>query len=426
MPSAKNTGLIGFAFAVVTAPFLLFGCTALHSVATSDSDQLADQPRVGNYYFLPRGVIQLDGAPVSKDIPAEFQVSIKTQNVPDKTRRYFLAHRTNVFYEDDLQIKVNGKGLLETTSLSTEDKTPAIISKITETLVDTAQIAAAGPLFRNAREVMASHPLKPFHVIFDPFDPSQRANAVAKLSDCGFDLKFPNPSTAIARMIDGKDKTSAKLISSASAAQLTQATDIPGVIYRPPTAIELEITTQDNSTAGLLQHVWVRLPSPTEIAIADASRAFLIKKKNNYSFVDGDLIQIDHNKPSQLLAFISVPADIAHQIAGAIPTIISIEDKRAARLPPDLVAQKAQLDAETAVLNSKIALLQAQQKLEQTQGTGPHALTREALQNQATAEEEEAAARLEKARTEKAEAQRRASNAQGQQQSASPVPEKHD
>jgi hypothetical protein len=204
-----------------------------------------------------------------------------------------------------------------------------------------------------------------------------------------------------------------------------------GILFRPPTAIELQISTLDNSQTGLLQHVFVRLPSPNEVAVIDASRAFLIKKKNNYTLVDGDLIQIDHNRPSQALALVSIPASVVHKVAEAIPTIIAIQDKRATRVPPELAAQKAQLDAQTAVLNSQIALIEARRKAK-GDGQTNTVLTQEALKNQADAENREALARVERAkaeneealaRTEKAQAEKAEATARAQKAPPPPTPQ---
>jgi hypothetical protein len=377
------------------------GCVALRSTSAPEV-VAALEPRLGNYYFLPRGLIQLDGTPSTGD----FQVTVKTFNVPDRGRRFFLRQHHNAFYEDDLVLKVNGKGLLETVNLSTEDKTPAILDKVADTFIDVAKISASGgisPLFRKAEDIKQAIVLRPFHVVFDPFDPGQRNAAVAKLRDCGFELVFHDPGEARAR-VASESKDSRSLTQRYSHADtISDSLAANGILFHPPTAIELGIATLDNTTAGLLQHVFVRLPSPNEVAVMDASRAFLIKKKNNYTLVDGDLIQIDHNRPSQALALVGVPASIVHKVADAIPTIISIEDKRASRVPPELAAQKAQLDAQTAVLNSQMALIEARRKA-QGDGQTNTALTREALINKAEAENQEALARGERAKAEQAEA----------------------
>jgi hypothetical protein len=396
----------------------LSSCVALRSTAASESS-VSTEPRLGNYYFLPRGLIQLDGAPLSKDAPTDFQVTVKSFNVPDKDRRFFLRQRNNPFYEDDLQLKINGKGLLETVNISTEDKTPAIIDKVTETFIDVARIGASGSngLFQSAKQLQTAIALKPFHVVFDPSSPAERNAARARLEECGFKLEFPDATAAKARVAsDSKDRKILYRVANDSTTVPYPAT-ADGILYRPPTAVDLEISTLDNSQTGLLQHVFVRVPNRNEIAVMDASRSFLIKKKNNYALVDGDLIQIDHNRPSQALALVGIPASVVHKVAEAIPTIIAIQDKRASRVPPELAAQKAQLDAQTAVLNSQIALIEARKK---AQGDGPtnRALTRDALVKQAEAENEEALLRVEKVNADKEEATARKAKAQAENEEA--------
>lgn len=411
--TSEHLKLTLYAVACLWLSLALASCVALKTTFAPESSATME-PRLGNYYFLPRGLIQLDGVPGTND----FQLTVKTFNVPDKNRRFFLRQHKNPFYEDDVLLKINGKGLLETVNLSTEDKTPAIIDKVTDIFIDVARISASGgisPLARNADEIENAIPLKPFHVVFDPFIPAQKEAAVRTLHDCGFVLAVPDSRPAQYN-IPGDSKATS-LITEQSSQAAPNPGNAEGILFRPPTAIELQISTRDNSEAGLLQHVFIRLPSLNEIAVMDASRSFLIKKKNNYVLVDGDLIQIDHNRPSQALAFVSIPASILHKVAEAIPTIIAIEDKRATRVPPELAAQKAQLDAQTALLNSQMALIEARRKA-QGDGQTNRALTRDALANQARAEDREASARLERAKADKEEAEARAEKAKAEKAEA--------
>ena len=358
----------------------------------------------------------MDGVPGDKD----FVVTIKTFNVPDKEHRFFLRHRKNAFYEDDLLLKVNAKGLLETVNLTVEDKGPAVIDKAVETIIDVARISASGgvgPFFRDSSEI-TEIPLKPFHVVFDPFSAKQRSDAATMLAECGFQLSFPEPQPA-QKWLAADAKQIESVTSRLSEAAASNPKIADGILFRPPTAIEMQISALNNSTGGILQHVFVRLPNPIEIATLDASRAFLIKKKNHYSLEDGDLIQVDYNRPSQALAFVSIPASVAHKVAEAIPSIIEIQDKRASRVPPELAAQKAQLDAQTALLNSQAALIEANKKLKTGSGDETNrALTRAALAGRAKAEEDEAKARQMNADADQKEANARSVQAEAAQKEA--------
>ena len=269
-------------------------------------------PRLGNYYFLPRGLIQIDGGPVSKDFSTDFHVTVKSVNVPDKERRFFLRQHANPFYDDDLQLKINGKGLLETVNFTTEDKTPAIIDKVTETFIDVARIGASGrgALFMNPQEARTAIVLKPFHVVFDPFNPAEKEAARKKLEECGFALTFPDATPGNALVAgDSKDR---KLVyrETRDSVSPPDPAAAEGIFYRPPTVVALAVATLDSSQTGVLQQVYVRVPNRNEVAVMDASRSFLIKKKSNYALVDGDLIQIDHNRPSQAMALVGIPASI--------------------------------------------------------------------------------------------------------------------
>lgn len=347
-----------------TALFLLTGCISLKSKQIDDAHPMDVTPRVGNYYFLPRGLVQMDGEPVYvQNNMVDFKITVKVANVPDKEARYFLRHRINVFYDDAIVLKVNGKGLLESVNITTEDRTPAIIDKIADTIIDIGKIASSGNPLADVKSLQDENKPKAFHVQFDPLSPIQRGQAVAALEKAKVVLAFDDDLPNSRVMTDVKRIRA--LLSNRSSFNDPKVIELDGAAYRPPMIVGMSLSLSGGDVAAIkLAQVSVRVPDAGALAVMDTSRSFLIKKINNYTLVDGDLYQIDHTRPSQLLAAVSIPASIARKVSEAIPTIVAIQDKRAARVPPDLAAQKAQLDAETSVLNSKAALIKAQEALQ--------------------------------------------------------------
>lgn len=384
--------------AVLSAFLLCLGCSTFNTTK-SPIDERAST-RLGSYYFLPRGKIHLKGEQATG---GGFKVSIERINEPDRAHRYFLKHQPNIFFDDDITLKVNTKGLLETVNITTEDKTPAIIDKITETLIDVARIATNGL----ALETIAKKTFQPFDYTFDPFIRPEVEDIKKKLKSRGFALEL-DARGGSQNYLGQNYRT---VTSTTSTTSTARQSSFNGVFYRPPTTVKLELVALPDYDEAIIGRTEIRLPDVHRIAVLDLSRSPFIKKKTNLAFADGDFGQLEYNRPSQALGFISIPASIAHKIAEAIPTIIAIQDNRAKRVPPDLAAEKARLDAQKAVLDSQAALIKSEAALRATQSAGgandaaplsnEEATSRaNAAAARAKAEELKAAAELDKAREE--------------------------
>jgi hypothetical protein len=109
---------------------------------TEDADvnrPVTGEARVGNFYFLPRGKITIVGTPVEH---AAYSLVVTRKNEADPQARKFLLQRRNVFYDDKIKLDIDADGLLTTVNVESEDKTPAIIDKVVDTVIDVAKIAA--------------------------------------------------------------------------------------------------------------------------------------------------------------------------------------------------------------------------------------------------------------------------------------------
>lgn len=306
--------------------------------------EISSHGHVGNYYFLPRGVVRIVGG----EADGVYTVKITRFNVPDASARYYLRQNHNPFYDDATLLEVDAAGLLATTNVVTEDKTPAIIDKVTETLVNVAKISAnlgGSPFGIRSIKQVAKQKLLPFNCTFDPLIPSEVDTARRQMKDCGFSLSVSSADA------DGKGSTPV------AAGKLATS----GVYYRPPVTVQIRVTTLGDFDGHMIESSTVRVPDPRHIAVLDLRRPFLVKKTTNLAFVDGDLKKVDYTKPSEALAFVSIPASVTGKIAEALPSIIQVKDSRA---NAGLQAEKARLDAQKGVLDSQLALRNSQKALE--------------------------------------------------------------
>jgi len=236
-----------------------------------------------------------------------------------------------------------------TTNVDSEDKTPAVIDKVVETVVSVAKISAhlgQRVLLDDTGAVVG--PL-PFNCTFDPLNASQVAAARGKVSAAGFELQVSDGGGEQAKDPLPGDKLSGR-----------------GVFYRPPRLVDVSISAKAKDKPVLEQTV-VRVPDPNQVAVLDLGRPFLVKKTTNLEFVGGDLKKVDYHKPSEALAAVSIPASILAKVADAIPSIIQIQDSRANAA---LKEEKAYLDAQKAVIDARLALRSSQQSLAESEAEG--------------------------------------------------------
>src|SRR3954469_12272309 len=153
-------------FAIGTFACALLGCG---TVFDSEVEPAGNQPGdvLGVYYFLPKTRLKIDGVPGDK---GTYAIAINQLNEPDRNNRYFLHYHRNAMAEDTYTVTVDSKGLLQTLNLQAEDKTPAIINKVADTIVSAFSAAENAAGLRGVREVGTPNAELPFSVVFDPQD----------------------------------------------------------------------------------------------------------------------------------------------------------------------------------------------------------------------------------------------------------------
>jgi hypothetical protein len=314
----------------------LAGCTTMQTEDADVNSPVTGKARVGNFYFLPRGKITIVGTPVDN---AAYSLVITRKNEADPQARKFLLQRRNVFYEDKTKLDIDAEGLLTTVNVDSEDKTPAIIDKVVDTVIDVAKIAAntSGMMGAADMKTLTLLPLSPFKCTFDPFVREQVNAARNVMWNAGF----------VATIVPASMETKTRVVQD----ELSNR----GVYYRPPTTVSVKIKTRDGYVGDFMQTATVRVPDPSSIAVLSLTRPFLVKKTTNLVFVGGDLHTVDFTHPSEALGVVSIPASIASKLAAAIPAIIKIQDERA----------NAVTARETSRLNAERDLLKAQKEYEE-------------------------------------------------------------
>lgn len=385
------------ALIAIGAALVALGLISCGAIFTSGPPLTGPAPihTLGSYYFLPKTRIKIDGVP-GKD--NSYAVTIAQVNEPDRDHRYFLSYHPNGFAEDIYTVTVDSKGLLQTLNLQAEDKTPAIINKLADTAVSVLSAAenAAG-LVRKQAGTPTPNPCDPppqlaFSVAFDPQDYDEYWRAKKLLGKAKFELTVcPEPRTSKPNECSTSDAK--QVVQGARPASESEQHSLSsnGVFFHPPTTITITVKPLDYECLRLVQTTDVRIPDRHEVAVFDLTRLALVKRTTNLAFVDGNLTTVNETRPSQVLAGVTIPADLAAKVAAAIPALIKIQNDTA---NAEINARTAQLNAQTAQLTAESNRLKAEAALAQQRGGDSSSSVSRALLHHAEAENAKAQTEL--------------------------------
>ena len=230
----------------------------------------------------------------SKNVTTQLKITLTPDvEADERAGVYYATPHANYMYEDDVQVKVNSKHLLDTGNVKTEDKTVAIVQEVTSLA---SQIATAGAKMRAPPRQQNR---RPFNFTFRPSVYSEYDDVRTKLADRGITLTVdPAP------MPDGK----AVVIEQNEAKQL----GANGLLFRPAVAYNVRVSFSD-ILATRQQFV---LPDQNRIYEIGYPRISFIKREKNIGFSDGMLTDFHQITPSPILGFLGLPKAI---IKGVVP-----------------------------------------------------------------------------------------------------------
>lgn len=322
----------------------LFGCAGktIKSVELRDTGANAS----GIVYALPRGLVKIT---VSLNDKQALTFNAEPIIVADTGRRYLSQFLPSGFAEDSIEVVVDGNGLLSTTTVITEDKTPEIIKNLAELV---ARVSTLGTLRQTGDT------LKPFSIesVIDPFDSRTRIafnKQLEKLSGGTFEIK----------------------VSSDPASTITPASD-PNVgfpvdctrslCFRIPTPVFVTLRSGTRQSKTDFATKQVSLPDPSFVGGVDVTRAPCIKKTTTLKFTSGMLTSHKIDKPSEVLACLSIPAAVLDALVGG--AVKRFGDR------------KKISEAEDGYLKAQISLAATQQKILEAQMANQTIATQQQLQ----------------------------------------------
>lgn len=366
----------------LTLALPLAGCSTLRTKSSDIVGYEDRNARIGQYYFLPRSIVTIQGQMVDK---AGYTVSMTQALVPDKSHRYFVRWTPNLAYDDDLKgVNVDEDGLLSSVEVETTDQTPAILKDLTQTAVNLFTIA--GHIPSRLRTDGQTETRKPFKVSFDPSD-DQAVTAAKNLLQAQQSIDLQVSLKHFPRYADRKyvwPKTKFE----------DDGRVLPqdgGLFYHPPTVADLKLVDSWDKNLGTnTAEVALRVPDKDHLACVRFGRGFMVKRATKMVFAKGMPKELTNTQPSQLRALTNTVQEVTKIVADGIPAIVNVKQNQAAA---GYSAEKGALDAQAQYVKAQQDLLTNQANLQKLQTEQAAAVNANRSADDANTEQKEKALR---------------------------------
>jgi hypothetical protein len=320
---------------------LLTSCSgrSIESLRIADDEERIE----GFTYSLPRALVSF--AVKRKDGTLTFEIPPTLKYIPDPNARFRVALRGSIFASDETTITTNTEGLLTAINATNEDKLQTIVPKAIELITSIAR-ATAG---RKLASIPPNGPPPDFHIVtsIDPFNAKNNASEFNDITG-GMTVEFSN--------LDGTEITA---YSAADEKKITEQCS-RSVCFRALVPVFMTIRHEN----VLLVRYMAVVPSPYLVGDYDIRRAACVKKINTLAFTNGVLTSATSNKPSEALACLQIPIDVANAIVSIPGELIKVRVN-------NYTENKSISEAEVAAIKAQIELLKAQAALLAQQQQAP-------------------------------------------------------
>lgn len=311
----------------------------------------------GQQYFLPTGRLH-----INIRILKNGMTTIKHNVSYEADLRYscILRYRDNWLFDDKVKVSLNEKGLLESVSFAVEDKTPAIVSNLSETAANVIQLAA----------MVAGGPEEVEYDLDKVIDPTNvndisSINSIISKYGLNIDIKpdgWVRDEAGVNNSTPKDDKSGGNNPPKNEA----DGNNFDGLLYKQklPYIFTIESTGKDLTTGatspipinkGIFQ-AQLYLPNESPIVLLESSRASFTKKEDTFTFNNGSLIKDDLVKGSQVLGFSFIPLELSKKALEIPEKLLTIRIKN---LNNALLEKTRPLDDQKAILDKQTALEKA-------------------------------------------------------------------
>ncbi len=302
---------------------------------------------------------------------------------PDPMHRYIANPKHLITRDDNTKISVTN-GLLTSSDVTSTDQSANIIAQLAADIV----LFAGGPppglllpkITKEEKEKKGKPTCPPydFATVFDPSDKQEFESVKKELGDLSgvLTLEIQPPPR------DSDKKCENKLAApdaTRDVKPLPEDKECPpqdGLFYRTPTSVQVymkvdrekaESEACNMKTLPSAQALLAVVPDSTTLYRLSSKAGAFVTTTQNIAFKEGMPTSYSYQSPSELLAFLGIPVNIAKTIVSVPAQILQ------ARINYDTQAS-AQLNAQVEYLKAQLAALQAKRALDAARvgnGTAP-------------------------------------------------------
>ncbi len=299
----------------LTIMVLLSGSSVVRSGKFTVNDSKANM-----YYYLPKGLIKVTSVAevmiyTDKDYDKLKGMYLLSQSfvheieiIPDSRQILKLSYVNNIFSKDEIDLKINDKGLLTNVNIVTEDRLPNIIEALTKAPITVSAFKQIdSEKFEEKLDINYVVTVEKFTrtFLFDPDDLTKKENWIISKIDQYKGSMHVDAGFAINRHLPELEEKPASL-------GLGKAVD--GIVSRPMILQKFVITPTSNELNAQTVEFYESLPDTNLNFNIPVSRALFSKISNNLLISNGMLVGYKMEKPSELEGFISIPINIAKAI----------------------------------------------------------------------------------------------------------------
>jgi hypothetical protein len=355
---------------------LITGCTV---VKTSFSGDKTKAPTVSTvFYYLPQSVITIratakieviyksDSTLTDSSKPVEIAFSTTSEMIPDTRDLLSVNYKPNILMADDVKFVVSPNGLLETVNITTEDRTPDILSKLSEVpkfFLGTSKSETKGEgLIIKIKEVTSDFIINASDI------PNKRDSAKKIKWNAIIQNELANSEDFRILAMDFSiyssdiDKPIPELSDLIKDTSSKNPNEVSGILTRPLKNIKLNFLI-DRQHFSIDEEIkaYSTIADFGRIVTVPIKRTAFVKKVSAIEIKNGVIISHSINKPSSVEGFITIPINILKAIVSIPAELVQFKIDNTKGLSE---LEKAKLDYEKSIQDSQKFNMSKESELE--------------------------------------------------------------
>ncbi|WP_298754884.1 hypothetical protein [uncultured Psychroserpens sp.] len=286
----------------------------------------------------------------------DFKVSQKI--VSDLSHPLFLSYNNNPFADEEIKLKINDKGLLESFKGVSENKITDIIFSLTG--FENEILSAKG----NFLELSFKRKAKPIRIIERTYEKEFNIDSTDLLKTdqlIKWEIKvFSDKDIDISKKVDAGFSIKKAPTSNLDNVGRINLEKVNGLVFRLYDEAKIEVI---GNTIGLSSNIFeLSYINPNSSYTVKIRTTPFAKRVHDLIIKNGQLMEHSLNNPSSIVGFASIPIKVGKSLMSIPAQLINIQisnRKKSHELSKlDLKNKKELLDAEKELLNSKNELSQ--------------------------------------------------------------------